>query len=98
MLWVASPASIDVALLGVMHEVGLELLPPQQDFAHEVLRSSTVNITVGCSGTCARLPPGRTEDWPLEHPANRPLDQMRQIRDDARALALALVARDRVGR
>ena len=39
-------------------------------------------ITMGCGDRCPFVPGARTEDWPLDDPKGRPLDQVRGIRDD----------------
>ncbi len=39
-------------------------------------------ITMGCGDQCPFVPGARTEDWPLDDPKGRPLDQVRGIRDD----------------
>ena len=39
-------------------------------------------VTMGCGDQCPFVPGARTEDWPLDDPKGRPLDQVRGIRDD----------------
>ncbi len=48
----------------------------------DAVRASDVVITMGCGDTCPILPGKRYEDWELDDPAGRPLDEVRPIRDD----------------
>jgi arsenate reductase len=41
-------------------------------------------ITMGCGEACPFVPGARVEDWPLEDPADQPLERVRGIRDEIR--------------
>ena len=75
-----------------LREVGIELRDAQpkrlQDAA---VREADVVITMGCGDACPVYPGKRYEDWELEDPAGKPLEDVRRIRDeiDARVRALA---------
>jgi arsenate reductase (thioredoxin) len=49
-------------------------------------------ITMGCGDACPYYPGKRYEDWELEDPAGKPLEQVRQIRDEIEQRVRALVA------
>ena len=48
-------------------------------------------ITMGCGDRCPFVPGARTEDWPLDDPRGRPLEEVRGIRDDIARRVAALV-------
>jgi arsenate reductase len=78
----------------VMREVGLDLsrerprrLTPE--------RAATVQrlITMGCGEECPVVPGVAREDWPLDDPADLPIERVRIIRDDIRARVEDLLLR-----
>jgi arsenate reductase (thioredoxin) len=58
----------------------------------EAVRESDVVITMGCGDTCPIFPGKRYEDWELDDPAGRPIEEVRPIRDDIKARVEALLA------
>jgi arsenate reductase len=81
-------------VLQVMAEAGLDLSAARPTRLTEALaRDAQLLITMGCGDACPYVPGLRIEDWPLEDPKGKPLDQVRAIRDDIRARVVALVAR-----
>jgi protein-tyrosine-phosphatase len=74
-----------------MEEVGLDISKEfPKPLTDDVVRASDVVITMGCGDACPVYPGKRYLDWELEDPANKPVEQVRQIRDeiDRRARAL----------
>lgn len=57
----------------------------------EAVRASDVVITMGCGDVCPVYPGKRYEDWVLDDPAGRGLDDVRRIRDEIRTLVTDLV-------
>jgi protein-tyrosine-phosphatase len=57
----------------------------------EAVRASDVVITMGCGDVCPIFPGKRYEDWQLDDPKGRSLDEVRPIRDDIRARIEALL-------
>jgi arsenate reductase len=47
---------------------------------------------MGCGDECPYVPGLARDDWPLRDPKDRPLDEVREIRDDIRDRVAALVA------
>ena len=41
-------------------------------------------VTMGCGDECPVVPGKRYEDWELDDPAGRPLDEVRAVRDEIR--------------
>ena len=58
----------------------------------EAVQESDVVITMGCGDTCPIFPGKRYEDWELDDPAGRPLDDVRPIRDEIKRRVEALLA------
>ena len=66
----------------VMREVGIDLAakrPKRIDL--EMQLHADWAITLACGGTCPYVP-GIVEDWDIPDPAGRPLDEVRDIRDE----------------
>lgn len=58
----------------------------------ESVRDSDVVITMGCGDVCPIFPGKRYEDWELDDPKGKTLDEVRVIRDDIKARVTALLA------
>lgn len=85
-------------VLEVMKEVGVDLssaLP--RKLTDEVARDASMLITMGCGEACPAIPGLRREDWPLEDPKGKPLERVRQIREDVRARIVDLIEREGLG-
>jgi arsenate reductase (thioredoxin) len=74
---------INPAVVEAMAEVGVDLsgeLPkPLTDGS---VRSADVVITMGCGDACPIYPGKRYEDWELDDPAGKGLEEVRPIRDE----------------
>jgi arsenate reductase len=75
-----------------MAEVGIDIADfvPQR-FTDDLLARVDVVVTMGCGDTCPFVPGKRYVDWPLDDPKGRPVDEVRRIRDEIRALVEELV-------
>ncbi|ANF31575.1 heat-shock protein HtpX [Leifsonia xyli] len=58
----------------------------------EAVQESDVVITMGCGDTCPIFPGKRYEDWELDDPAGRPIEEVRPIRDEIKRRVEALLA------
>ena len=66
-----------------MAEVGIDLARERPKLLQdEAVRDSDVVITMGCGDACPVFPGIRYEDWDLEDPSGKPLEDVRRIRDD----------------
>jgi arsenate reductase len=75
-----NPVAVDV-----MAELGIDIAGEQPKvLTVDAVRESDVVITMGCGDACPIFPGKRYEDWELDDPAGRPLDEVRRIRDDTR--------------
>jgi arsenate reductase (thioredoxin) len=75
-----------------MREVDIELegLQPQK-LTDELAAKASILITMGCGEACPYVPGLRRMDWPLEDPKGKPVERVREIRDDVKARVLQLL-------
>ena len=80
----STPAEeINPAVVEAMEELGLDLSKAYpKPLTDEFVRASDVVITMGCGDACPIYPGKRYEDWDLEDPAGKTLEQVRPIRDE----------------
>lgn len=82
-------------VITAMREVGVELAgTPTTKLTPEVAQSAQWLVTMGCGDECPYVPGARRDDWPLEDPKGRPIDRVREIRDEIRARVQALIDRE----
>ena len=88
-------SSVHPSVIQVMKEVGIDLsgkTPRRVDQA--MLDRSDHVISMGCDDPAVCDYPGRkVEDWSLEDPSKKPIEDVRRIRDLIRARVEALVER-----
>jgi arsenate reductase len=92
----SSPAAaVHPVVVDVMREVGLDLAgrkPKKVDAA--VLADADVVISRGCDDPAVCDYPGRkVEDWAIEDPSGKPIEEVRRIRDLLRARVEELARR-----
>jgi arsenate reductase len=76
----------------VMREVGIDLAGQRpQKLTGELATGAHLLITMGCGDECPYVPGLERDDWPLEDPRGKPLDQVRRIRDEIRERVSTLV-------
>jgi protein-tyrosine-phosphatase len=74
---------LNPAVVEAMREVGIELAGRRpRRLADEDVREADVVVTMGCGDACPVYPGKRYEDWELEDPAGRSLEEVRPIRDE----------------
>ena len=79
-------------VLEAMREVGIDLAAVTPRFlSDELAQSSSLLVTMGCGEACPYVPGLRRMDWPLEDPKGKPVERVREIRDDVRARVAKLV-------
>jgi protein-tyrosine-phosphatase len=65
-----------------MAEVGIDISGEfPKPWTDEFLGAADVVVTMGCGDACPLVPGKRYEDWDLEDPTNKTLEQVRPIRD-----------------
>ena len=76
---------INPIAIEAMAEEGIDISEAvPQLMTTDQVRESDVVITMGCGDVCPVFPGKRYEDWELDDPKGRPLDEVRRIRDDIR--------------
>jgi arsenate reductase len=75
-----------------MREVGIEVegVAPQK-LTDDLARTASILVTMGCGEACPVVPGLRRMDWPLEDPKGKPVERVREIRDEVRARVTALL-------
>jgi arsenate reductase len=74
--------SVNPMAIEAMAEVGIDIAGyVPQKFTDDLLQHVDVVVTMGCGDTCPYIPGKRYVDWPLEDPKGKPLEVVRQIRD-----------------
>jgi len=75
-----------------MREVGIELEGGKpQKLTDELAATASILVTMGCGEACPVVPGVRRMDWPLEDPKGKPVERVREIRDEVRAHVASLL-------
>lgn len=86
-------SEINPIAIQAMAEVGIDISEGvPQLMTTEQVRDSDVVITMGCGDVCPIFPGKRYEDWDLEDPNGKSIDEVRPIRDDVKTRVQALLA------
>jgi arsenate reductase len=82
-------------VLAAMREVGIDLADRKpQKLTEELARGAHMLVTMGCGEECPVVPGLKRDDWPLEDPKGKPIERVREIRDEVRARVLTLLRRE----
>jgi protein-tyrosine-phosphatase len=76
---------VNPAAVEAMAELGVDIqseLPKL--LTTDAVQAADVVITMGCDDTCPVFPGKRYEDWEVEDPSGRSIDDVRLIRNDIR--------------
>ena len=75
-----------------MKEVGVDLaVAVPQKLTTELASDADLLIMMGCGDECPYVPGVMRDDWPLDDPKGRSLDDVRRIRDDIRRRVVELL-------
>jgi arsenate reductase len=86
-------------VMEVLREAGIDLSAAKpQRLTDSLVRGAALLVTMGCGEACPHVPGLRRADWPLEDPKGKPLDRVRQIRDDVDLRVTELVRAEGWGR
>ncbi len=79
-------------VLQAMREVGIDLegATPRK-LTDELAAEASILITMGCGEQCPHVPGLRHLDWPLEDPKGKPVERVREIREEVKGLVQDLV-------
>jgi arsenate reductase (thioredoxin) len=74
---------INPAAVAAMRERGIDITGEYpKPWTDEVVRAADVIITMGCGDACPIFPGKRYEDWTLDDPDGKTVDEVRPIRDE----------------
>ena len=79
-------------VVDMMREVGIDLSGNRpRRLTDDLARDASLLVTMGCGEECPYVPGLQRDDWPLPDPKDRPLAEVRAIRDEIRARVAALI-------
>ena len=85
---------LNPAVVEAMREVGIDLDGRQpRRLAEEDVREADVVVTMGCGDACPVYPGKRYEDWALDDPSGKSLEEVRPIRDEVERRVHGLLSR-----
>jgi protein-tyrosine-phosphatase len=90
----SDPATeLNPAVVEAMEELGVDLGEAfPKPLTDEVVQAADAVITMGCGDACPIYPGKRYEDWEIEDPAGKAIEDVRRIRDEIDARVQALLA------
>ncbi len=82
-------------VLSAMREVGIDLgdVVPQR-LTDGLAQGATLLVTMGCGDQCPYVPGLLREDWPLDDPRGKPMEEVRRIRAEVRRRVVGLLERE----
>lgn len=84
---------VNPAAVAAMAECGIDISREYpKPWTDEIVRAADVIITMGCGDACPVFPGLRYEEWKLDDPAGRGVDDVRPIRDDIEERVRRLLA------
>jgi arsenate reductase len=84
---------LNPAVVAAMAEKGIDIskeLP--QPWADEIVRAADVIVVMGCGDACPVYPGKRYQDWELDDPAGKTVEEVRPIRDEIERRVRGLLA------
>lgn len=90
----APGARVHPEVVEVMKEAGIDLSSATpQKLTAELAQGADLLVTMGCGDECPYVPGLAIEDWPLEDPKGKPVERVREIRDEIRRRVEELLQR-----
>ena len=85
--------TVNPAVVAAMAEVGVDMSEEfPKPLTDEVVQAADAVITMGCGDACPVYPGKRYEDWELDDPAGKSVDEVRLVRDEIERRVQALLA------
>jgi arsenate reductase (thioredoxin) len=86
-------AHVHPEVVAAMAELGLDLSDRTPTLlTRDLAAQADLVVTMGCGDACPYIPGKRYIDWDLPDPAERPLAEVRAVRDEIRERVRVLVA------
>jgi arsenate reductase len=80
------------AVVTAMNEAGVDLSGATMTrLAPELAQQADMLITMGCGDECPYVAGVERDDWPLDDPKGKPIEQVRAIRDEIRSRVETLI-------
>ena len=91
----SEPAEVvNPVVVEAMAEVGIDLSAAKpKPLADEAVRLADAVVTMGCGDACPVYPGKLYEDWEIDDPAGKGIEDVRRIRDEVDTRVRALLAR-----
>ncbi|MEV6867842.1 arsenate reductase ArsC [Streptosporangium subroseum] len=84
---------INPAAVASMAERGIDISAEfPKPWTEEIIRAADVVVTMGCGDACPIFPGKRYEDWEIDDPAGKTVQDVRPIRDEIERRVRALLA------
>ena len=85
--------SLNPVAVAAMAEMGIDIANNKPKIlTTDAVQASDVVITMGCGDTCPYFPGKRYEDWVLDDPAGKGIEEVRVIRDEIKKRVEELVS------
>ncbi len=85
--------AVNPVAVQAMAELGIDVSHEKPKLLQDAaVKQADVVITMGCGDACPIYPGKRYEDWELDDPAGKSIDDVRPIRDEIRRRVDRLVA------
>jgi arsenate reductase (thioredoxin) len=86
-------------VVDTMREIDIDVSGAQPQYlSRDLAARSDVLVTMGCGDECPFVPGVVRDDWPLEDPKGKSVDEVRRIRDEIRGRVDQLIADNNWGR
>jgi arsenate reductase len=86
-------AHVHPEVVDVMRELGIDVAGRQpHKLDDDDMQWADLVVTMGCGDECPFIPGKRYEDWELDDPSGRPVEEVRRIRDEIARRVADLVA------
>lgn len=90
------PASeVNPGAVAVMKEIGIDITSQYPKTLDDIPAEVDYLITMGCGVVCPFIPTRHEEDWGLEDPVGKSMEEFRKVRDRIRDRVQALVEKAR---
>lgn len=81
----------------VLKEIGIDISSHYPKTLEDIPNELDVLITMGCGVVCPFVPNKHEEDWGLEDPVGKPLEEFRNTRDIIKQKVLELIEKAKKG-
>ena len=76
-------AEVNPSAIAAMAEIGIDISHEHpKRWTDEGVRAADVVVTMGCGDACPVFPGKRYEDWKLDDPFGKSVDEVRPVRDN----------------